>query len=185
MKTWKNWPQKLLKIGPDSFFSVLPMGPNPAQISIPVPYISPPWDFSIMTLVSGHALQCLWHFSCSHCLWNLCNLCWLYAKTHISVYWSGKIYCIYLKFKYSEKATKFCEISTLDLSYVVTVKSTVEISKNFVAFSQYMNFTYSFIYSTRTNFIFFPSIYYFFVSFRFIWYVYWLYSQSFPSLWRK
>ena len=27
-----------------------------------------------------------------------------------------------------------------DLSYVVTVKSTVEISQNFVAFSEYMNF---------------------------------------------
>ena len=42
---------------------------------------------------------------------------------------------------YSEKATKFCEISTLLLSYVVPVKSKVEISKNFVAFSEYMNFT--------------------------------------------
>ena len=30
---------------------------------------------------------------------------------------------------YSEKATKFCEISTLDLSYVVTVKFTVDIYK--------------------------------------------------------
>ena len=45
-----------------------------------------------------------------------------------------------LKFIYSEKATNFCEISTLDLSYVVTVKSMVEISQNFVAFSEYMNF---------------------------------------------
>ena len=34
----------------------------------------------------------------------------------------------------------FCEISTADLSYVVTVKSTVEILQNFVAFSEYMNF---------------------------------------------
>ena len=47
-----------------------------------------------------------------------------------------------LKFIYSEKATKFCEISTVDLSYVVTVKSTVEILQNFVAFSEYMNFIY-------------------------------------------
>ena len=39
------------------------------------------------------------------------------------------------------KATKFCEISTVDLSYGVPVKSTVEISQNFVAFSEYMNFT--------------------------------------------
>ena len=45
-----------------------------------------------------------------------------------------------IKFIYFEKATNFCEISTVDLSYVVTVKSTVEISQNFVAFSEYMNF---------------------------------------------
>ena len=46
-----------------------------------------------------------------------------------------------LKFIYSEKATKFCEISTVYLSYVVTVKSTVEILEKFVAFSEYMNFS--------------------------------------------
>ena len=34
----------------------------------------------------------------------------------------------------------FCQITTLDLSYVVTVKYTVEISQNFVAFLEYMNF---------------------------------------------
>ena len=45
-----------------------------------------------------------------------------------------------LKFIYSETATKFCEISTFLLSYVVPVKSKVEILKNFVAFSEYMNF---------------------------------------------
>ena len=33
----KKRPQKLLIIGPQLFFSVLPTGPNPAQISIPVP----------------------------------------------------------------------------------------------------------------------------------------------------
>ena len=47
-----------------------------------------------------------------------------------------------VKFIFSEKATKFCKISIVDLSYVVPVKSTVEISQNFVAFSEYMNFTY-------------------------------------------
>ena len=41
---------------------------------------------------------------------------------------------------YSEKATKFWEISNVDLFYVVLVKSTVEILQNFVAFSDYMNF---------------------------------------------
>ena len=45
-----------------------------------------------------------------------------------------------VKFIYSEKATKFCEISTLLFSYVVPVKSKVKISQNFVAFSEYMNF---------------------------------------------
>ena len=45
-----------------------------------------------------------------------------------------------VKFIYSEKATKFWEIFTLLLSYVVPVKSNVKISQNFVAFSEYMNF---------------------------------------------
>ena len=46
----------------------------------------------------------------------------------------------YLKLIYSEKATKFYEISSLLLSYVVPVKSKGKISQNFVAFSEYMNF---------------------------------------------
>ena len=45
-----------------------------------------------------------------------------------------------LKFVYSEKATNFCEISTLLLSIVHTDKSKVDISQNFVAFSEYINF---------------------------------------------
>jgi hypothetical protein len=49
-------------------------------------------------------------------------------------------FLIQLKFKYSEKATKFFEISTVDFSYVVSVKCMVEILQNFVAFSKYMNF---------------------------------------------
>ena len=40
-----------------------------------------------------------------------------------------------LKLRFCEKDT----ILTLDLFYVVTVKSTVEILQNFVAFSEYMN----------------------------------------------
>ena len=46
-----------------------------------------------------------------------------------------------VKFIYSEKATKFCEIFKLLLTTVHTVKSKVKISQNFVAFSEYMNFT--------------------------------------------
>ena len=45
-----------------------------------------------------------------------------------------------LKFIYSEKATKVCEISTLLLTGTTWDKSKVEISKNFVAFSENMKF---------------------------------------------
>ena len=48
---------------------------------------------------------------------------------------------LWLKFIYSEKNTKFCEISTSLLSYAVPVKSKVEALQNFVAFSEFMNFT--------------------------------------------
>ena len=50
--------------------------------------------------------------------------------------YSNENYYKGLKFIYSEKST----ISTLLLSYVVPDKSKVEISQNFVAFSEYMNF---------------------------------------------
>ena len=46
----------------------------------------------------------------------------------------------YVKFIYSEKATKFCEISTNYLFNVLPVKYLVEISLNFVAFAKYMSF---------------------------------------------
>ena len=51
------------------------------------------------------------------------------------------VICVFaIKFIYSEKATKFCEIFTLLLCYVVLVKSKVKVSQNFVTFSEYMNF---------------------------------------------
>ena len=46
-----------------------------------------------------------------------------------------------LKFIYSEKTTQLCEISTLDLSNIVTIKSTVEILQNFTTFSEYITLT--------------------------------------------
>ena len=45
-----------------------------------------------------------------------------------------------VKFIYSEKARKFCEIFPLLLTTVHTVKIKGKISQNFVAFSEYMNF---------------------------------------------
>ena len=61
---------------------------------------------------------------------------------------TGKVQEMQVKFIYSEKATKICEISTVDLSYVVTVKSTVEISQKFVAFSEYINFKFGSIFNS-------------------------------------
>ena len=49
-----------------------------------------------------------------------------------------------LKFIYSEEATKFCEIFPLRLTVCTVVKSKGKISQNFVAFSEYMNFTKTF-----------------------------------------
>ena len=70
-----------------------------------------------------------------------------------SDFWLCGLYKAFkLKIIYSEKATQFCEISTLLLSYVVPVKSKVEISQNFVAFSEYMNFN---------DFVFFERIHIF------------------------
>ena len=45
-----------------------------------------------------------------------------------------------VKFIYSEKSTKFCEIFPLLLTVCTVVKSKGKISQNFVAFSEYMNF---------------------------------------------
>ena len=47
---------------------------------------------------------------------------------------------IMIKFIYSEKATKCCEIFTLLLTGTAWDKSKVKILQNFVAFSEYMNF---------------------------------------------
>ena len=76
----------------------------------------------------------------------------LHLKKNIKIFLKPSPYTIYwysttkvmLKFIYSEKATKFCEIFpfTFDCIYVVTVvKSKGKISQNFVAFSEYLNFT--------------------------------------------
>ena len=50
---------------------------------------------------------------------------------------------VFINSMYSEKATKFYEISTLLLTGTAQDKSMVEISQNFVAFLEYMNFKYS------------------------------------------
>ena len=53
---------------------------------------------------------------------------------------SFTVHLTYLKFIYSEKATKICEISAVNLTGTPQDKSKVEILQKFVAFSEYMNF---------------------------------------------
>ena len=56
-------------------------------------------------------------------------------KIYESIFQLKLLRFLLVKFIYSEKATQFCEIFNLLWSYV-----SVEISQNFVAFSEYMNF---------------------------------------------
>jgi hypothetical protein len=91
------------------------------------------------------------------CVWDLAKSCkfGIHAPPVLSsstVDWGQQYYECYLilimlpwcqdkvKFIYSEKAWKCCEIFTLHLPKVHTVKSKVKISQTFVAFSEYMNF---------------------------------------------
>ena len=75
---------------------------------------------------------------------NICSICKPrrhFYIVHVFIHSLKYICTACLKFIKSEKATKFCKIFTLLLSYVVPVKSKVKISQNFVAFSEYMNIT--------------------------------------------
>ena len=69
---------------------------------------------------------------------NSCNMK-IYTK-YIFFYSRLILRKFFVKFIYSEKATKFCGIFPLLLTTVHTVKSKGKISQNFVAFSEYMNF---------------------------------------------
>ena len=89
-----------------------------------------------------------------------------YVKLNLEIFfrisWASQnirtLYISLLKFRYSkkatklgdsffillnkvQKATKLSEIFTLLLSYALPVKSKLKILQNFVAFSEYMNFT--------------------------------------------
>ena len=52
----------------------------------------------------------------------------------------GSILGAMVSWGFVRRTQNVCEMTTLDLSYAVTVKSTVQILQNFVAFSEYMNF---------------------------------------------
>ena len=80
-----------------------------------------------------------WIYCClCYCTWKVSEHLW--GSKELSPKEESMQKELGLKFIYSEKAIKFCEISTNYLSYVLPVKYLVEISQNFVAFSEYMNF---------------------------------------------
>ena len=77
---------------------------------------------------------------------NICSICKPrrhFYIVHVFIHSLKYICTACLKFIKSEKATKSFKISTLDLTGTTQDKSTVEVSQNFVAFSEYMNFTMS------------------------------------------
>ena len=64
------------------------------------------------------------------------------TNSKLSRYFKVHIFCL------SEKARKFCEISTLLLTVLDTDKSKVEISQNFMAFSEFLT-----KYNQKTSFV--------------------------------
>ena len=82
-------------------------------------------------------------FICYHRLYENSEFGFSENKWWAAQYYSHKCRAE-VKFIYSENATKFYEIFTVLLSYVVPVKSKVKISQNFVVFSEYMNFMNTF-----------------------------------------
>ena len=66
----------------------------------------------------------------------------IHRRVHTKVAVSWVHNALYVKFIYSEKATKFCEICPFLLTTVHTVKSKGKISQNCGAFSEYMNFNH-------------------------------------------
>ena len=76
------------------------------------------------------------------------------AKKYRKKFSTTSCLILQLKFIYSEKATKFFKIFSLLLSYALPVKSKMNISQNFVAISEYMNFEFnssSIIYCTAAQ----------------------------------
>ena len=93
-----------------------------------------------------HSLICaVWEKNFTQPLLD-CNRLWTRAMQRFDKKLNWR-YCskvpFMVKFIYSEKATKFFEIFPLLLTAVHTVKSKGKISQNFVAFLEYMNFSYT------------------------------------------
>ena len=82
---------------------------------------------------------------------------WRRERGQLFRYTFRLFFLVYLKFIYSEKATKFCEFFTLLLTVCTVLKSKVKISQNLVTFSKYMKFTSLWIQILVTSFLVFSS----------------------------
>ena len=88
------------------------------------------WKFKAQTWVEHVVYRnCFWHFAI---FYRLCIRLQIYFIAKFKEMHSIDV----VKFIYSEKATKFCEISTLLLTGTTYDKIKVDISQNFVAFSE-------------------------------------------------
>jgi hypothetical protein len=68
---------------------------------------------------------------------TICKYAQIISSNQVCTHCNKKIQTLLNKVEVLwEGQKKICQITTLDLSYVVTVKSMVEISQNFVAFSE-------------------------------------------------
>ena len=99
-------------------------------------------EFDVTTSVTVSGNSSLNFPTVTLCNSNRVNCLKLFQKIEI---------CKEVKFIYSEKNTKFCEIFTLLLTGTTQDKSKVKISQNFVAFSEYINFTCKYLSSTQTR----------------------------------
>ena len=102
-----------------------------------MPFLQSPWLSGVDHVTRiGRFDNAIWQFFGPYLLWyhwhNSANRMGLDSGQHLNEI------CTCLKFIYSEKTTKFCEIFPLLLTFVF--KSKEKISQNFVAFSEYMNF---------------------------------------------
>ena len=96
---------------------------------------SPLLQVKLFKIVEFHITQPVWTLFLFKSIWTHSQGC---QKIRIFIY---KYNCgVFVKFIYSEKATKFCEIFPLLLTVCTIVKSKGTILQNFVAFSEYMNF---------------------------------------------
>ena len=97
------------------------------------------WDLN-RTLYGNHYNECKKNASLKYELSSQIALHCRYVLVSFVFQYVFVSPCSLVKFIYSEKATKFCEIFPLILTVCSWVKIKGKILQNFVAFSEYMNF---------------------------------------------